>query len=220
MKRTIITTADGSHTLFVPEMNEHFHSVHGAVQESMHVFITSGLEKTTLPELVVFEVGFGTGLNALLTCVYRQNRRIRYYAIERYPLLPAEFDALNYSEYIADDTHTLLATMHRCDWNRPVEIAPGFELCKLEGDLTAFDLRALPPFDLIYFDAFAPDKQPELWEEPVFARLSAGTKPGGIIVTYCAKGEVRRRMMRSGFAMKRLPGPPGKKEMLFGQKVE
>lgn len=220
MERLIITTADGSHTLFVPEMNEHFHSVHGAIQESMHVFIRNGLEQCAGLEITVFEVGFGTGLNALLSLVHMGNRQIRYYSIERHPLNEAEYHNLNLARQLSPDLEPYFVAMHRAPWNQCAEIKPGFTLCKIEDDFPDFSTAGLPLFDLIYFDAFAPDKQAEMWDEAIFAKLSAHTSPGGVFVTYCAKGEVRRRLIRSGFNMKRIPGPPGKKEMLFGQKIE
>jgi len=201
-------------------MNEHFHSVHGAIQESMHVFIGSGLEQCTKDEITIFEVGFGTGLNALLSLMHRGSRQICYYSIERYPLSEDEYSKLNFATQLSPDLESAFLAMHRVPWNESVEIKPGFSLCKIDGDLPGFDPADLPLFDLIYFDAFAPDKQAEMWEEAIFAKLSAHTNPGGVFVTYCAKGEVRRRLTRSGFTMKRIPGPPGKKEMLFGQKIE
>lgn len=220
MKRKIITTADGSHTLFVPELNEHFHSVHGAIQESVHVYINKGLRACNQNPLVLFEIGFGTGLNALLSLIHRENRAIIYYSIDRFPLNEAEFSSLNFANQISPRWENSFSNMHLAPWNQLVEIEPGFKLCKIEADLVSFQPLEYPLFDLIYYDAFGPDKQPEMWEETILQKLAAHTKPGGIVVTYCAKGEVRRRFSRAGFAMQRLPGPPGKNEMLFGQKME
>ncbi len=219
MQRKIILTADGSHTLFVPELNEHFHSIHGAMQESLHVFIRNGLLASTAKEVCIFEVGFGTGLNAWLSLANQGDKTIRYFSIEKYPLSEEEFSLLNFANDSNDELAQLFKKMHALEWNKTAELRPGFELTKIHGDLTTFDLGSLPPFDLIYFDAFAPNKQEEMWSEGLFGRLAQQTKAGGIFVTYCAQGEVRRKLMRSGFEMKRIPGPPGKKEMLFGEKA-
>ena len=220
MERNIILTEDGSHTLFVPELNEHFHSIHGAIQESMHVFILNGLAKVQKTETVIFEVGFGTGLNALLSLIHKGPKNIHYFSIEKYPLQANEFEKLNFAEQIDPELMPLFLKLHQCKWNKAVEIAPGFQLTKLNRDLECCTIQDLPVFDLIYFDAFAPGKQPGMWQEEIFRNLSAHTNPGGIFVTYCAQGEVRRRLTRSGYTMNRIPGPPGKKEMLFGQKTE
>lgn len=218
MDREIILTEDGSHTLFVPELNEHFHSVHGAIQESMHVFIKNGLFKTAKQELCIFEVGFGTGLNALLTLANKGDKNIHYFSIEKYPLKPEEYSLLNFTHQLPESLSLQFDLMHQCEWNSAQQIAPGFQLTKIDADLTIFNFDVLPEFDLIYFDAFAPNKQPTMWEESLFEKIAAHTNAGGLFVTYCAQGEVRRKLMRSGFEMQRVPGPPGKKEMLFGEK--
>ena len=220
MERKIILTADGSHTLFVPELDEHFHSVHGAIQESMHVFIQNGVNASTKDDLCIFEVGFGTGLNTLLTLANRGEKHIRYFSIEKYPLQEEEYKQLNFAQSMSDELAELFQKMHACNWNEPHFITPNFELTKLSSDLTTFNVSALPGFDLIYFDAFAPNKQADMWSEEIFRKLATHTNFGGIFVTYCAQGEVRRKLIRSGFNMKRIPGPPGKKEMLFGEKTE
>ncbi|WP_205461863.1 tRNA (5-methylaminomethyl-2-thiouridine)(34)-methyltransferase MnmD [Mangrovibacterium lignilyticum] len=219
MERKIILTSDGSHTLFVPELEEHFHSVHGAIQESMHVFITNGLLNTSKPDICIFEVGFGTGLNALLTLANKGAKSVRYFSIEKYPLLPSEFEQLNFAKLLSGELQGQFQLMHQCEWNSPHIITPGFELTKLEADLTNFSFQDFPDFDLIYFDAFAPNKQGDMWAEDIFRNLSDHTNPRGIFVTYCAQGEVRRKLIRSGFEMQRIPGPPGKKQMLYGEKA-
>jgi len=219
MERKLILTADGSHTLFVPELDEHFHSVHGAIQESMHVFIQNGLNASTKNELCIFEVGFGTGLNALLTLANQGEKHIRYFSIEKYPLTEAEYSQLNFANLLSDELAERFQKMHACSWNEPHLITPNFELTKLDSDLTTFNVSSLPGFDLIYFDAFAPNKQAGMWSEEIFRKLATHTNSRGIFVTYCAQGEVRRKLIRSGFNMQRIPGPPGKKEMLFGEKA-
>ena len=218
MDRQIIATEDGSHTLWVPELNEHFHSMHGAIQESVHVFISNGLEQVKTEELVLFEVGFGTGLNALLTLIHQTQRSIRYISIEKYPLQEKEYSRLNYSSLLGPEWQTLFFKMHQAEWNRTTEIRPGFSLQKIKGDLAELNYTNLPRFNLIYFDAFAPGKQPEMWDEKILRQLAAHTREEGHFTTYCAQGEVRRRLSRCGFQMHRIPGPPGKREMLVGEK--
>jgi tRNA U34 5-methylaminomethyl-2-thiouridine-forming methyltransferase MnmC len=220
MHREIIITEDGSHTLFVPELKEHFHSIHGAIQESNHVFIQNGLFQNNKQKLVVLETGFGTGLNVLLTLINRGARDISYFSIEKYPLTANEYNQLNYPALISESLQDLFLSIHQCEWNKEAEIVPGFRLTKVHADLTEFSFKSLPCFDLVYFDAFAPGKQPEMWKEPIFSKIAEHTSPQGIFVTYCAQGEVRRTLTRVGFKMQKIPGPPGKNEMLFGEKMD
>ncbi|MGQ8336170.1 tRNA (5-methylaminomethyl-2-thiouridine)(34)-methyltransferase MnmD [Sunxiuqinia sp. A32] len=219
MERKIQLTEDGSHTLYLPQMEEHFHSTHGAVQESMHVFINNGLMKTEQNPLTIFEVGFGTGLNAFLTLIQQGNREVRYYSIEKYPLSEEEYLMLNYPKMISKNDVDVFLKMHRCPWNQLCGITPNFHLHKIQGDLQHIQLTDFPEFDLIYFDAFAPGKQPEMWTHDILDKVSNHTKKGGVFATYTAKGEVRRTLISNGFNMKRVPGPPGKKEILFGEKA-
>ncbi len=220
MKRKIQITEDGSHTLYLPEMDEHFHSTHGAIQESMHVFIENGLKKSTKDELVIFEVGFGTGLNAILTLYHKGDRKIKYYSIEKYPITETEFKQLNYTEQISTVLNDYFQKMHTSPWNQLIEISGEFQLYKIEGDLKNTSLENLPKFDLVYYDAFAPGKQPEMWDEPILKKVAQQTSQGGLFTSYTAKGDVRRALIKNGFNMKKVPGPPGKKEILFGEKVE
>ena len=217
MIRTIIETEDGSHTLYVPELEEHFHSTHGAIQESNHVFIKNGLLRCCKNEIKLLEVGFGTGLNALLTLINKGDKIIHYFSLEKYPLSINEYSQLNYPKLANGEWEQEFNLMHSCAWNKPVEIVPGFVLIKINEDLTTFDFN-LPLMDLIYFDAFAPGKQPEMWEESILSKIASQTSDGGVFATYCAKGEVRRSLIRSGFNMQRIAGPPGKMEMLYGEK--
>ncbi|MEL7589129.1 MAG: tRNA (5-methylaminomethyl-2-thiouridine)(34)-methyltransferase MnmD [Prolixibacteraceae bacterium] len=219
LQREIVITEDGSNTLFVPGLDEHFHSTHGAIQESDYVFIRNGLSTLNKQKLVVLEAGFGTGLNALLTALNKGDREIRYFSLEKYPLTEKEYSRLNYPNLLPGSAREMFLGIHNCPWNTPAEITPGFQLTKLEVDLLCFDFADLPCFDLIYFDAFSPGKQAEMWEESVLKRIAAHTASKGVFVTYCAQGEVRRRLSRSGFLMQRIPGPPGKKEMLWGEKM-
>lgn len=212
-------TEDGSHTLFVPSLNEHYHSVNGAIQESTHVFINAGLKEIRKDEIRILEIGFGTGLNALLSLQYAHAfpaKRIVYHTIERYPLGRDITDNLNYGEATGTEGKEWFRRIHSAEWERPIGITGNFILQKTEGDSNCC---ALPPdIDLIYFDAFAPDKQPEMWMPAIFGKLYESASPGALIVTYCAKGEVRRTMQSAGFNMERLPGPPGKRHILRGKK--
>ncbi|GGJ97388.1 MULTISPECIES: tRNA (5-methylaminomethyl-2-thiouridine)(34)-methyltransferase MnmD [Parabacteroides] len=214
MKRELQETADGSHTLFIPEMDEHYHSVNGAVQESRHVFIEAGLHRQEKKDITVFEVGFGTGLNAYLTLLDAENedRSVDYFSVELYPLDPALVRALNYGDMICPEKKMLFTALHSAAWNEPVKITDHFTLHKIQGDNNSCTLPE--DMDLIYFDAFAPDKQPEMWSQEIFDRLYAHTSEGGILTTYCAKGVVRRMMQKAGYSVERIPGPPGKREML------
>ncbi|MDX9947770.1 MAG: tRNA (5-methylaminomethyl-2-thiouridine)(34)-methyltransferase MnmD [Bacteroidales bacterium] len=215
----IILTEDGSHTLFVPELSEHYHSIHGAVQESQFIFINSGLKHTDLSPVRIFEAGFGTGLNAYLSAIESSsaNRKIFYTSIEKYPL-PAEITGrLNYSGLFPGAKDGLFSNIHSCPWNMPVDITGTFTLTKIEGDLT----KTAPEgrYDLIFFDAFGPDKQPEMWTGEVFERISAITETGGVFVTYSAKGSVQRSLKKAGFDVSLLPGPPGKRQIIRAVKI-
>jgi tRNA U34 5-methylaminomethyl-2-thiouridine-forming methyltransferase MnmC len=215
MNRHIIITEDGSHSLYLPEMDEHYHSVHGAIQESKHVFIESGLNHCPKQTINVFEVGFGSGLNALLTLIEAEakNISINYYSIEKYPLTPSEFQTLNYAHRLNID-NKLLHDIHECEWDIPTNITHNFVLHKIKNDLIAENLENIPFFDVVFFDAFAPNKQPDLWTEKIYSKIFAHCKNEAIFVTYCVKGVVRRGLQETGFRVERIPGPPGKKEML------
>lgn len=220
MNRIIEKTEDGSATLYVPELNEHYHSVKGARTESQHIFIDMGLKASAAPCPHVLEIGFGTGLNALLTleAAEGERRHVHYTAIELYPLTWEEVDALKYSG------HPLFRALHQAPWEADVEITPHFTLRKVRTDVGTISADRLlsinrSPFDVVYFDAFAPEKQPELWKEEVFRGIHAAMSAGGILTTYCAKGVVRRMLQAIGFRVERMPGPPGgKREILRGRK--
>lgn len=217
--RELQLTADGSHTLFIPEMDEHYHSVNGAVQEARHVYIEAGLHRLDRPQIRVMEIGFGTGLNAFLTllCAEATRQTVYYYSAERYPLAPALVAALNYGTQVDASKAPLFEALHAAPWDRPVAITPRFTLHKLAGDSNRMELPA--DIDLVYFDAFAPDKQPEMWTPAIFEALYARTTRGGLLTTYCAKGAVRRMMQEAGYSVERIPGPPGKREMLRALKL-
>lgn len=220
MNLKLIETADGSHTLLIPEINEQYHSVNGAITESKHVFIDAGFNAYNGESPVVFEVGFGTGLNALLTALEsaKTGKITHYYTIEKYPLEKAITEQLNYGTKISEEAREIYRKIHDCDWNKNVQISENFILNKINDDLKNADLTPLAKFNIIYFDAFGPDKQPEMWTFSVFQKIFAQTPDNGIFVTYSAKGEVRRNLSACGYGMERLPGPPGKKQMLRGIK--
>lgn len=215
--REIATTADGSKTLFVPHWDEHYHSIHGAMQESIHVFIHAGLkyfiEKNQPAEIRIFEAGFGTGLNALLTAKYIMDLPVKvfYQSVEAYPLTMEEVEALNYVESESDLLQKIYFDMHQAEWNQPVAITDNFILEKQKGFLEEWQNSG--PVDIVYFDAFAPSAQPDLWSEEVFENLYSAMSGDGILVTYCAKGSVKRAMKAAGWNIEKLPGPPGKREM-------
>jgi tRNA U34 5-methylaminomethyl-2-thiouridine-forming methyltransferase MnmC len=211
-----VQTEDGSLTLFAPEIGEHYHSLHGAVQESEHIFIRSGFRMWEASVSRILEIGLGTGLNAFLTlrdCEWR-GLRTYYYAVERYPLGSSFALSLNYATQVWAEGAPLFEALHTAPWGQPVEITPRFTLHKIMADATSC---AFPPCDVIYFDAFSPERQPELWEPDIFRRLAEVASKGAILVTYCAKGEVRRRIQAAGFDVRRLPGPPGKRHILFAK---
>ncbi len=217
MKREIITTKDGSHTIVIPEISVAYHSYNGAVQESMHVFIHAGLrwylgQNAYARPVRIFEMGFGTGLNAYLTALEAGNKNfsVHYTAIEPFPLLPEEALLLNYAATKTEKS--LFAQLHQIAWNEDVLIAPNFTLHKQQERLSHFVLAQ--PVDIIYFDAFAPSAQPELWTEEVFRKMYGMLRPGGALVTYCSKSIVRRAMQAAGFRVTKIPGPWGKREMV------
>ena len=214
-------TGDGSGTLYSNDMQESYHSLNGAVQESRHVFIEAGLKECVDRKIHILEIGFGTGLNALLTWdeAKKNQLEVAYTALEAYPLSMETTRALGYDREELTLEKDSFNQLHAVHWGYPVVLEKDcFTLTKLECDFTTLNLS--DKFDLIYFDAFAPDKQPEMWEEQQFEKLYKALNNRGILVTYCAKGEVRRRLQRCGFQVERIPGPPGKREMIRARKVE
>jgi tRNA U34 5-methylaminomethyl-2-thiouridine-forming methyltransferase MnmC len=214
----VITTADGSSSIFHHGLNETYHSRHGAMRESKHVFIQHGLLDSlgsSAPTLQVLEVGFGTGLNALLTWQAAREAvaGIFYTALETYPLPRSIWQALSYGA----DTQMAseFARLHEARWNETVVLHPRFRLHKVETALQQFETDQ--KFDVIYFDAFAPARQPELWTLDALKRTTDLLKPAGVWVTYCAKGQLKRDLRQLGLAVETLPGPPGKREMVRGR---
>jgi tRNA U34 5-methylaminomethyl-2-thiouridine-forming methyltransferase MnmC len=223
----LIPTEDGSVTLYVPALNEHYHSVHGAIQESNHIFIQAGLQYflETHPDyfnqenpLFILEAGFGTGLNAYLTLLQAIALKIpiQYHSIEKYPLTEAEIESLNYPDQITGADRQLFRELHHAPWNKPCSLSPYFMLHKHEEDFREIDFQ--DQFHVVYYDAFNPDVQPHLWTTEVFQRFYQAMQQDSILVTYCVKGIVKQALRANGFTLKRLPGPPGKREMLRASK--
>ena len=210
-------TADGSATIYVPHLDEHYHSVKGALTESLHIFRNCAFlyHSPSSQPLRVLEIGFGTGLNAVVTAMATtKGRKAHYISLELYPVEAQLIEKLNYGELVDND---LLMALHQAQWNAPQVISPTFTLEKLQCDFTQCSLPT--DIDVVYFDAFAPEKQPEMWDESLFKRIYDAMSNGGILTTYCAKGEIRRRLQRVGFIVERLAGPPGgKREILRATK--
>jgi tRNA U34 5-methylaminomethyl-2-thiouridine-forming methyltransferase MnmC len=215
----IIKTFDGSDTIFVPELNEHYHSIHGAVQESSFIFINHGFIFCKAEPLNIFEVGFGTGLNALLTALNSVAgvREVNYTSIEKYPLSNKIIGSLNHPHFAGKNGKDIYNSIHSSPWNMTVNICKNFNLTKIIGDFTRTPLSG--KYDLIYFDAFGPDKQPEMWTKEMFMGIASVTSRGGVFVTYSAKGEVKRNLKACGFEVHLLPGPPGKRQIIRGIKI-
>lgn len=211
MKLKKVLTADKSPTIYVPELNEHYHSVNGALQESEHIFINAGLKQIEKENINILEVGFGTGLNAILSCSENNDlkKQIYYETIEKYPLSDEIINDLQKSPVF---NSKISKQIHIAIWEKPVKINDNFTLHKIQIDLLEYTPDKT--FDLIYFDAFSPEKQPELWTKEIFKTLYTATNKNGILVTYSAKGTVKQALRDAGYTVKRLPGPAGKRHII------
>ncbi|MCL1868450.1 MAG: tRNA (5-methylaminomethyl-2-thiouridine)(34)-methyltransferase MnmD [Paludibacter sp.] len=216
MKTIITITADGSPTLYMPEIQEHYHSVFGARKESEHIFINAGLRNCTKKEISVFEVGFGTGLNAALTLIEAEKsaKIVDYKAIELFPVGNIIYENLNFFENNIYKKY--FQKIHQCAWGEQVAITDFFFLTKIKADFTTFECDF--GFDVCYFDAFSPEKQAEMWQLSRFQMLYCAANQHSTLTTYCAKGQVRRNLQSAGFAVERLAGPKGKREILRATK--
>jgi len=216
MHSELLITSDGSHTLFVSEIDECYHSSHGAIQESRHIFIEAGLKQCKKSEIKVLEIGFGTGLNAFLTMIEaeRSGKTIHYTSLEKYPVEIEKALKLNYPEKLSPENRNRFEQLHTSPWNVDIQINPFFKLKKIETDFTKYTLE--DKFDVVFFDAFSPEKQPEMWMQEQFEKIYAYCSSGAILATYCSKGIVRRAIQAAGFMVERLQGPPGKREILRG----
>jgi len=217
-------TGDGSSTIHIPEWNEQYHSKHGALQEAKHVFIKTGLlpyiENHHPSNVSILEIGFGTGLNALVTweATLAKDFSIDYTGVEAYPVEIEEVEKLNFAAVVENsESSNFFEAIHASQWEETVEITEAFILTKQKKFFQDIEDQEL--YDLIYFDAFGARVQPELWSVEIFKKMFNALKTNGVLVTYAAKGSVRRAMLEVGFGVERLPGPPGKREMLRATKI-
>jgi tRNA U34 5-methylaminomethyl-2-thiouridine-forming methyltransferase MnmC len=227
LKREIVQTNDGSTTIFLPDWNESYHSKHGAIQEAYHVFIKNGLTYASFEQsnlgrdegpIAILEIGFGTGLNGFITCLegVASHQKIDYVGIEAYPIALAEALQMNYVQEINPSYNAVFQQMHACAWGQKVVIVPGFTLTKHEIFFQDIDEDGV--YDLIYFDAFGFRVQPELWSDTIFTAMFKALKPKGVLVTYACRSVIKKAMVSSGFSVEKLPGAPGKREMLRATK--
>ncbi len=213
MSLSVITTKDGSHTLYNETIGEHYHSVNGAITESEHIFIRAGLSIMKKKEISILEIGYGTGLNLLLTVLYAEKKMmsIHYTAIEKYPIEKELWLSLNYASLLGEHAAAYHEKINASDWGKTVKLFPFLSLTKIESDISV--LNYADKFDLIYFDAFSPAVQPEMWTIEIFSKIFASMNPGGFLLTYSASGKVKRNLRTAGFIVEILKGPPGKREM-------
>jgi tRNA U34 5-methylaminomethyl-2-thiouridine-forming methyltransferase MnmC len=234
MVHKLITTEDGSHSLYVEELNERYHSIHGAIQESKHVFMEAGLKriasllsagKSENERIAILEIGLGTGLNALLTMIENQQLKlpIDYTALEAYPVSRDLITALNYTDLLISSANSkttlqqFFDAIHLSEWDQTTIVSEKFKLNKIKNTLQQIQFQG--KFNLVYFDAFGPSVQPEMWTDEVFFKIGNAMVENGILVTYCAKGSVKRTLKKMGFKIESLQGPPGKREMIRAIKI-
>lgn len=223
LKRQLIQTQDGSKTLLINDLEETYHSKHGALQEAIHVFIKNGLNLTNDCEINILELGFGTGLNVLVTfdeyLRNDKNHKINYFGVEKYPIFFEEASELSYSELFPNQIiKDLSLEIHKTEWEKLVELDVNFYLKKIKDDFFNINNMDLPPIDLVYFDCFGARVQPDLWEKEIFEIVASKMKNGGLLTTYSSKGSMRRALIELGFEVDKRQGPPGKREMLIAWK--
>lgn len=219
MQREIIQTHDGSTTIHIKEWDECYHSKHGAIQEAQHVFIKNGLSLFQNKEVSVLEIGFGTGLNAFITFLEarKMNQSINYVGVEAYPISAEELGSMNYVEELGAKVEAeVFEKMHKCNWEEKVDLSDHFSVTKRKQFFA--EINDLDAFDLIYFDAFGYRVQPELWSTAIFSKMYAALKDNGVLVTYAARGVIKRSMIEAGFTVEKMAGPPGKREMFRATK--
>ena len=220
MKREIVITGDGSTTIRIPDWNENYHSSHGAIQEAKHLFVTHGLDVfQNQDEISILEIGFGTGLNTFITFLETLTKdKVNYVGVEAYPISAAEVAQMNYvSELKAAQYATNFEKMHASDWEHEIAITTQFNLTKRKQFFQ--DINDKNQYHLIYFDAFGYPLQPELWSEAIFVKMYEALLPGGVLVTYACRSVIKNAMLAAGFSIEKLPGAPGKREMLRATKV-
>jgi tRNA U34 5-methylaminomethyl-2-thiouridine-forming methyltransferase MnmC len=215
----MLLTEDGSTTLYNEIIGEHYHSTHGAIQESQFIFIKDGLNECKKDEIHILEMGFGTGLNAFLTMLEAEKtgKKIHYHTVELYPISVEQAKTLNFAQILAPEKNEDFLKLHTSKWGEISKISTNFEMLKIQGDFNSLDFNELR-FDVVYYDAFSPEKQPELWSLEIFEKIFSHCNKEAILTTYCAKGYVRRNLQAAGFTVHRLPGPPGKREKLSAVK--
>ena len=221
MKRELRETADGSMTIYLPEMDEHYHSYHGALQEAKHVFIENGIQRFPKKDTItVFELGLGTGLNALLTAIWaeRNLQKVTYFGLEAFPVETEMNFAMKYDSLITDyQSNDLFSKIVLAPWEAKTEISAYFQLCKCQSKIQS--LLIDQKFDIIYFDAFGPRAQEEMWGFEILQKTTSMLNPDGLFVTYCAKGQLKRDLKTLGLKVETLPGPPGKREMTIAWNI-
>lgn len=210
-ERVFTTTKDGSQTIYIPELDEHYHSTNGAIQEAEIVYLEAGLDFCKKDNINILEIGFGTGLNAYLTMI-KSNKKISYTSMELYPLTEKEYSSLNHHEIVIGGSKELFFKLHKAKWGEFCNINNNFKLRKINEDITLHKFEK--GYDVVYFDAFAPDIQPHLWSEDVFKKIYNSMNTNGVLTTYCVKGIVKRALKACGFRIEKLPGALGKREML------
>lgn len=215
MNREVIQTEDGSKTIRIIDLNENYHSIHGALQEANHVFMKYGLlEFQDKMELAIFEMGFGTGLNAYLTAIKASElkMKVEYHGVEAFPVSDKELIELDYGGLIGEESRFIYDKLHTANWDQSVEIVNGFQLKKIHNEIQKMDFPSAF-YDIVFYDAFGPQVQEDVWSVEIFEKIYSSMKAGGFLVTYCAKGQVKRNLKAVGFTIEELPGPPGKREM-------
>lgn len=210
----IKTTKDGSHTIYNQQFDETYHSENGALQEANHVYINSGFRFLNLENITIFELGFGTGLNAFLTLLEaeKQQIKVKYISVEKYPLSSTEIEKLNYCDFFSEENKKKFDKIHELEWGREVVLNEWFTIQKEKKDFLEFIFDE--KIDLVYFDAFSYNSQPELWSEQIFSKIFQAMKPNSVLVTYSAKGVVKQNLRAAGFEIQRLKGAGGKWHML------
>ncbi len=215
MDHPIIETNDGSHTLYSRAVKEHYHSTFGAIAEAKHIFVNKGFNAVEKDRLSIFEMGFGTGLNCFLTFIesLKKGKKVSYHAIEKYPVAYNIIEKINYPMLIDHNYKDVFYDLHKIKWDNPTLICKSFKLKKTQGDILTYDFTDY--YDIIYYDAFSPVVQPELWEEKIFKAIYNHLHDHGFIITYSVKGIVKNKLKKCGFSLEKLAGPPnGKREIL------
>jgi len=221
MQLELTETGDGSLSIFSHDFGETYHSINGAINESLHIFIDCGFKCIDKQEIRILEIGFGTGLNAFLTYLEAQKLQkiVCYTAIELFPLPECIYELLNYVELIEPTKALIFKKLHEVAWDEEVEIEEGFAINKIRTDLVSYCFANDKLFDLVYFDAFAPDTQPEMWTHEIFEKIYKTVAAGGILTTYSSKGTVKQNLRNAGFKVNRLKGPTGKRHILRAEKI-